>query len=66
MQGKEKEKSLRRGGANTIMVYVLLTKCLKCPSSPEAERDEVGQHRIGGSQHALTEALEKPRDCSSA
>lgn len=48
MQGKEKEKSLRQGGANTIMVYVLLTKCMMCLSSLEAERDEMGQHRIGG------------------
>lgn len=59
---KEKEKSLRQGGANTIMVYVLLTKYLMCLSSLEAERDEMGQHRIGVSQHTLTNALEKPRD----
>lgn len=66
MQGKEKEKSLLQDGANTIMAYVLLTKCLMCLSSLEAERDKMGQHRIGGSQHTLTNALEKPRACSSA
>lgn len=45
MQGKEKEKSSLQGRANTVMVSVLLTKCLMCLNTQKAQRDERGQHR---------------------